>query len=186
MMRRATITRGVIVDAALGLVREQGHEGLSVRALASRLGCSTQPILYHFATMEEVREAVYQAADELHTTCLVTGLESSSDPLMCLGLNYVRFAHDEPRLFRFLFQTNAFGGQDMASMVAAPEVRQLVDMVAQAACMDELQARRVFLVMFVTAHGYASLLANNAVTYDEAQVACVLEAAYTGALQSEG
>jgi hypothetical protein len=98
----------------------------------------------------------------------------------------VRFAHDEPRLFRFLFQTDAFGGQDLGSMVAAPEVQELVEVVAQSAGMDEMQAQRVFLAIFVTAHGFASLVANNSLSYDEAQVAEVLEAAYTGALQTEG
>jgi len=105
---------------------------------------------------------------------------------MQLGLNYVRFAHEEPHLFRFLFQTNAFGGQDLTAMVAAPEVRGLVGIVAQSADMDIAQALQVFLTIFVAAHGFASLVANNSLQYDETQVAGVLEAAYSGALQMEG
>jgi hypothetical protein len=149
------------------------------------LGCSTQPVLYHFATMDEVRASAYRAIDELHTAYLMTGLESAADPLMQLGLNYVRFAHEESQLFRFLFQTNAFGGQDLTALVAAPEVGELVALVAQESGMEEAQAQRVFLTIFVAAHGYASLLANNALPFDEAQAASVLEAAYVGALQAE-
>ena len=186
MARTARITTDDIVTAAVELVRTQGHECLNVRALAAELGCSTQPILYRFATMGEVRDAAYQAIDKLHSAYLMDGLETAPDPLMQLGLNYVRFAHDEPHLFRFLFQTDAFGGQDLGSMVAAPEVGELVEVVAQSAGMDEAQARQVFLAIFVTAHGFASLVANNSLDYDEAQVSDVLEAAYVGALQAEG
>ena len=184
--RTARISPDDIVAAAVDLVRAQGHECLNVRALAAALGCSTQPILYRFATMGEVRDAAYQAVDELHSAYLMDGLETAQDPLMQLGLNYVRFAHDEPRLFQFLFQTDAFGGQDLGSMVAAPEVGELVEVVAQSAGMDEAQARQVFLAIFVTAHGFASLVANNSLSYDEALVAGVLEATYVGAMQGKG
>lgn len=186
MARTARISADNIVAAAVELVRTQGHECLTARTLAAELGCSTQPILYHFATMGEVKDAAYRAIDELHSTYLMDGLETAQDPLMQLGLNYVRFAHDEPRLFRFLFQTDAFGGQDLTSMVAAPELQEMVQVVAQSAGMDEAQARQVFLAIFVTAHGFASLVANNSLDYDEVQVAGVLEAAYVGALQEEG
>ena len=186
MPRKAEITREAMVQAAVALVREEGVEHLNVRALAARLGCSTQPILYQFGSMRKLRREAYAVADALHSDFITEGAEAAESPLMQLGLNYVRFAHEEPRLFRFLFQTDAFRGQDLTSLVAAPDASELVAMVAQAADMDETQARRVFLVIFVAAHGYASLLANNALTYDETQAAGVLEAAYAGALHREG
>lgn len=186
MARAARTTKDAIVAAAVELVRERGHESINARSLAATLGCSTQPVLYHFASMDEVRASAYRAIDELHTAYLMTGLESAADPLMQLGLNYVRFAHEESQLFRFLFQTNAFGGQDLTALVAAPEVGELVGVVAQEAGVDVARARQVFLAIFVAAHGYASLLANNALEYDETQVTDVLLAAYAGALQMEG
>ena len=104
----------------------------------------------------------------------------------CITLPRWTRSHEESQLFRFLFQTNAFGGQDLTALVAAPEVRELVGVVAQEAGVDVARARQVFLAIFVAAHGYASLLANNALEYDETQVTDVLLAAYAGALQMEG
>ena len=40
------------------LVREQGFEALTARNLSKRIGCSTQPILYHFADMKELRKVM--------------------------------------------------------------------------------------------------------------------------------
>ena len=181
MGRVARITKEAIIEVAVELIRTEGHERLNVRALAERLGCSTQPILYHFASMEEVRAAAYHAVDERHSAFLVAGLDTASEPLLQLGLNYVRFAYEEPRLFRFLFQTDAFGGQDLGALVAAPEVAALVGMVAREAGLDEAGARSAFLTMFVCAHGYASLLANNALPFDEGEASRVLEASFLGA-----
>ena len=185
MVRTARVSREDIVAAAVALVRAQGHECLNARALASAVGCSTQPILYHFATMDEVRSATYKVVDELHSAYLMSGLESAPQPLMRLGLNYVRFARDEPCLFRFLFQTNAFYGQELGSLVNAPEVGELVALVAQSTGLEEGQARQVFLAIFVVAHGFASLLANNAMPYDECSFGRVLLAAFQGALELE-
>ena len=52
MPPKAKVTREMILDAAFDLVRSEGQGALNVRALARRLVCSTQPILYNFATME--------------------------------------------------------------------------------------------------------------------------------------
>ena len=186
MARTARVTRDDIVSAAVELVRTKGHDALNVRALAAALGCSTQPILYHFSSMDEVRAATYQAVDERHTAFLMTGLADAPEPLLQLGLNYVLFAREEPRLFRFLFQTDAFGGQDLGSLVTAPQTAGLVSLVARSSGVDEGQAQRVFLSIFITAHGYASLLANNALAFDKEQITHVLTAAYYGALQAEG
>lgn len=184
MPARPKVTRDDIANAALAIVREEGHEHLTARAVAARLGCSTQPVLYHFASMDELRTATYQAADELHSTFLTDGIEGEEEPLLALGQNYVRFAHDEPQLFRFLVQSGAFDGKGLMTLVEDPALSSLVGMVQEATDLGADQAKAVFLAMFVAAHGFASLVANNAVSYDEAQVATVLEAAFIGALQS--
>lgn len=48
--------------------------------------------------------------------------------------------------------------------------------------MDAERTKRVFLTIALFAHGYASILANNGLDYDEALVASHLERAYRGAV----
>ena len=183
MSRTPTITREAILDAAVALVREEGHEQLNARALAARLGCSTQPVLYCFKTMDELRQEAYAVVDQLHTAFLMQGLDAGGDddPLLLLGLNYVRFACEEPRYFRFLFQTDGLGQQDMMALVADPGLAPLIQAVAQEANLEEDAARQAFLAIFATAHGFASLLANNALEYNEEQVASALTGSFLGA-----
>jgi len=63
MPPKARVTREDILNAAFDLIRAEGQEALSVRAVAKRLGCSTQPVLYNFATVEELKDAVYEKAE---------------------------------------------------------------------------------------------------------------------------
>ena len=48
--------------------------------------------------------------------------------------------------------------------------------------MDMERTREVFLIVALFAHGYASILAGNALAYDEAQVTDHLERVWNGAV----
>lgn len=166
MPPKIRITKEMIVDAGLRLVRDEGEAGLNARAVAQKLNCSTQPVMYNFATIEQLRQAVYAKADEYHSRYLLQ-LEGE-DPMLAIGRNYIRFAAQEPRLFRFLFQSNRFKGMDLSALIRDPALETLLEMVTDAAGISMEEARTLFRRMFVMAHGYASLLANNAMEYDEA------------------
>ena len=100
MPPRVRITREMVADAAFAVVRAEGHENLNARTIAKQLGCSTQPVLYSFRTVDEIRQAAYEKADSWHTGYIMPkGTEEN--PMLALGLNYVRFGHEEKNLFRF-------------------------------------------------------------------------------------
>lgn len=101
MPPKARITREMIVRAGFELVRANGFGGVSVRSIAERLHCSTQPVLYAFSTADEIRRAVYEETDRFHSEYLMNVRDG--DMLLGIGLNYIRFAIEEPNLFRFLF-----------------------------------------------------------------------------------
>lgn len=44
------------------------------------------------------------------------------------------------------------------------------------------QTKQVFLTVFLFAHGYASIIANNSMKYDEAVIDSQLQQAYRGAI----
>ena len=184
MPPKAKITRDMILDAAFELVRTQGQGSLNVRTLAKRLGCSTQPILYNFATMEELMDDLYQKADAYHTASILPRAGEGPDALLMLGLNYVRFGHEEKHLFRFLFESNRFGGMDLDALLRGPGVGDLIAILAGGLGCGAAQAQKVFLTFFAVAHGPASLLANNAMAYDENECAQMLETVFRGALAS--
>ena len=178
MPPKVRVTKKMILDASFDIVRKEGHENLNARRIAERLGCSTQPVLYNFKTVDEIREEVYRIADEYHSDYIMPDEEVDQDPLLALGLNYIRFGHEERYLFRFLFQTNQFGGMNMDALINDPQLSAVIGIMAESMECGEAEAREMFLLFFVAAHGYASLLANNAMEYDEEQSVKMLETMY--------
>lgn len=184
MPPKVRVTKKMILDAAFDLVRKEGHENLNARRIAECLGCSTQPILYNFKTVDEIREETYRIADEYHTGYIMPEEKTNIDPLLSLGLNYIRFGYEEKHLFRFLFQTNQFGGMDMNTLMNNPELAAIIGLVAKSIDCNETDARELFLTFFVVAHGYASLMANNTMEYDEEQSEKILKTVFRGMLSS--
>ena len=173
----AKITREMIIRAGLAVVRAEGAEGLNVRRVAAALGCSTQPVMYHYRTMEALRQDVYAAADALHTEALMRKGDGDS-PMLTIGLNYLRFAREEPRLFRFLFQTDQFRGQSLGDLLAGPAIAPFTEPLALESGLPLSRAETVFRGLFAAVHGLASLLANNAMAWDEAACTALLATLY--------
>ena len=185
MPPKARITREMIVQAGFVIVRENGADALNARTVAQQLGCSTQPVLYQFATVEEVRRAVFAHADKFHSEYIMQGLEESEMPMLRLGLNYIRFAAEEGRLFRFLFQSSGLSSGNVMELIDAPVLSPMLDMLRQAAGVTPEAARRIFLQLFLTSHGYASLLANTPMPYNENEAVLLLGSAFSGACAAE-
>ena len=179
MPPKVKITRKMIEDASFEIVRKEGHENLNARTIANHLNCSTQPVLYSFRTVDEIREAAYSMADKYHVEYIMPD-ETDENPFLTLGLNYVRFGHEEKNLFRFLYQTDKFGGMDIDTLMGAPGLLEILNVVAKEVNCDIDEARELFLTFFSVAHGLASLLANNSMKYDEEQITRMLKKVFYG------
>ena len=62
MPPKSRIPREMILEAAYAIAREHGVEAVNARAIATRLGCSTQPVLYAFTRMENIIQEIYRMA----------------------------------------------------------------------------------------------------------------------------
>ena len=179
MPPKVKVTKQMVTEASFEVVRASGHQNLSARTIAERLGCSTQPVLYSFKTVDEIREAAYEMADAYHTSYIMPK-ETDRDPMLALGLNYVRFGHEEKNLFRFLFQTDKFGGMNVDALFNDPNLSAVIEVMAEGLACGPDEAREMFLTFFCVAHGLASLLANNSMPYEEGLCRKMLENVFFG------
>ncbi len=181
MPPKPKITMDMIVDAAVEVVRQDGFENINARTVASHLHCSTQPVMYHFATIDSLKKAALTRVDHLHTEYLMTILEDQ-DPILGIGLNYIRFAVEEPQLFRFLFQSGYAKENNLTQMIDSEELIPVIAAMQEGTGMDMKRTKEVFLLVALFAHGYASIIANNHLEYDEKLIAMHLEKAWNGAM----
>ena len=182
MPAKAKVTKEMIVDAAFAVAREAGAEKINARTVSARLHCSTQPVMYHFATIEALKRAAYAKADQYHSDYLMDLNRPPTGMLLGIGMNYIRFAIEEPHLFRFLFQSDFFSGSTLLELINAPELAPVLSAMQAALQLKMEQTKQVFLTVFLFAHGYASIIANNSLKYDEALVHSHLEQAYRGTI----
>ena len=175
MPKKPTTTKEAMIEGAFRLVREQGHEALTARNLASFLGCSTQPIMYQFPNMELLRELTYQKADEFHSEYILNARD-----FLEIGLRYVQFAEEEPQLFKFLFQSGRFSGLSLEDLIRAPETAGVLTAVSAEEELTPEDAVAFFEPLAAVVHGYASLIANNAMKYDPGAVRSALIAIAEG------
>ena len=161
MPKKPTTTKEAMLEGAFRLIRENGHDYLTARNLAAFLGCSTQPVMYQFPNLDTLRDLTYQKADAFHSEYILAGAD-----LLEMGLRYIRFAEEEPNLFRFLFQSGRFSGSSMEDLIKAPEAADILSAVSEEAELTTEEAATFFEPLAALVHGYASMIANNAMKYD--------------------
>ncbi len=151
MPPKPKITKDMVVDAAFEVVRETGAEYINARTVAKKLNCSTQPVMYHFATIEELKKAAYAKADVYHSEYLMNIKSPQGGVMLGIGLNYIRFAIEEPHLFRFLFQSNFFTGTTLLEMIDAEELFPVLSAMQGAVGGSIEQVKEIFITIFLEA-----------------------------------
>lgn len=173
MPPKAKISREMVINAAYEIVRECGEDGLNARSIAEKLNCSTQPVLYCFKTMDEIRKSVYEMADEYHSIYLMRNIEDGKNPMSTIWKNYIRFSVNEKNLFRFLFQSDSFSGK-MQGLIEDERLIPIMRIMSGQMGINMIDAKKAFAALYYPVHGIASLLANNSIEYHEEEFEAVI------------
>ena len=103
MPRSAFFSKETIAAAGLEIIRNQGVEALTARALSKQLGCSLSPIFTVFKDMDEIHTAVRQAAAALFADYVKDVLDYQP-AFKEYGMRLVRFAKEEQNIFQLFFE----------------------------------------------------------------------------------
>lgn len=179
MPRKPSTTREQIIEGAFRLVRREGISALTARNLAGELGCSTQPVMYQFPNLSELKDLVYEKADAFHTEYI-----TENKDFLEIGLRYIRFACEETNLFVFLFQSGRFDGMNLGTLAHQSADNTIVRAASRDLEMNEPEALDAFEILFAMVHGYACLAAGNALEYDEQTLRKNLTAAAEGLMKN--
>lgn len=182
MPPKVKITKEMILDAAFEIARTEGADKITARSISEKLNCSTQPVLYHFQSIEEIKNAVYRQADEYHTGYIMHMEQDCENPMLAIGMNYIKFAMEESHLFRFLFQSNEFSGTGILELMDMEELSPILNILQQELEASNEEAKEIFATLFIFVHGYASMFANNTMVYDEADLITKLTKVFYGAV----
>lgn len=170
-------TKEEIISAAVEVVRKNGADGLTARALAAKLGCSVKPIFGAFKNMEEVRTEVIKAAEKIYRDRLAKSIENKNiPPYKATGTEYIKFAKDDRELFKLLFMRSRISEEDREAEETAP----LIALIQKSTGFDEKTAFLFHLETWVFVHGIATMIATDYLEWDDEFISRSLSDCFLG------
>ena len=178
---KVKVTRDAIIETAVTLTRKQGADSINARNIAAALNCSTQPIFSNFDTMNALRLSVVIKATELFKQYNIQEIELHHSPeYKAYGMSYIRFAKEEPELFKLLFM------RDRKDISESPEslfFDQMVSVVQGNTGLGVDAANLFHLEMWAFVHGIATMYATGYLDLDWSLVSQMLSDAYQGLIK---
>ena len=173
MAPKNKFTKEEMTEAALRVVRANGIDCLTAKAIADELGTSTRPIFTAFGSMDEVRQAVYAAAVRVYDGYTSAGLKENI-PFLGVGKSYIRFAKEEPELYRFLFltrtQENEYGAIKSMQHLQAHVRPAMMDIYHITAGEADVYFRDLWLA----AHSLSTLIVTGDCPYSDREIGQIL------------
>lgn len=161
MPPRAKFSRDEIVETALVIVRKDGIQALTARALGEKLGSSARPVFTVFQNMEEVQDEVLKAARALYKGYIDKGLQETP-AFRGVGRQYILFAIEEPKLFQLLFMAEQERIPELGEvlMLIDESYERILASVEISYGLTGSDAERLYQHMWIYSHGIASLCAS--------------------------
>ncbi len=160
MPPKAKFTRDEIIEAALSIVKTEGFEALTSRALGKHLGSSARPVFTVFQSMDEIQQAVIESAKALYKEYVDQGL-TWEHPFKGVGTQYILFSVKEPKLFQLLFMTEQPQVPDLSGVLPLIEESygEILLSIQNDYGISEQSAQRLYHHLWIYTHGIATLCA---------------------------
>ena len=183
-------TREQIISVALYLLRKGGIVAVTARAIGEELCSSPKVIFSLFEDMGEVKYEMTAAAKALYKSYVEKGLEQDP-PFKGVGMSYIKFAIEEPQLFRLLFM------QENASVPRLDDVLLLIEnsyelilqSIETSYGFTRETAEEIYRHLWIYSHGIATLIATRVCYFSLEEISRMLSEVFKGILiqyKSEG
>lgn len=173
MAPKNKFTKEEMAEAALRVVRTKGIDGLTAKTMADELGTSTQPIFTGFGSMDGVKQEVYAAAVRVYDGYANAGLKDKI-PFLGVGMQYIRFAREEPELYRLLFLTRT-KGQECSTMKSMQHLQELVRPTLMSIYhVSAEEAGLYFRDLWLVVHSLSTLIVTGDCPYSDQEIGQIL------------
>ena len=181
MPPKPKLTKEEITVMALTLIKEEGVEALTARELGKRLGVSSTPIFTVFRNMDEVKEAA-RALCYTEFEKQLSDIESYTPAFKRVGMLTVRYAINQPEMFKLLFMQAHTGEQGFESTFhdLGDVGKKCIRLLQRDYEVSEEDARRLFEAMWLYTFGLGAMCAMRVCQFSEEEVAVRLGQAFVG------
>ena len=170
MPTKIRISKEMILDAAFEIVRKDGMEKLSNRELANKLNCSIRPIYYQFENVEEMQKELYLKIEQYFYKFILENMVEEIPKYKQVGINYIKFAKKEKKLFQTLFMTDVGLTPDAFILKAGEDYKEIEKFIKISANIKEEDIKDFHTKMWIFCHGIATLVANDTIKLTDNQI----------------
>lgn len=153
--------RQAAIDAAVREVRAHGHTGLSLKALADKLGVAGPALYRHFENRRALLHEVAQVGYEVFEARLSEAADAHADAwgaLLAMAHAYVEIAMAYPHWFRLQFLSAPEERPRPDIERAPPRYRDKIGRLLAQELGDKALAQDVYLGSWAAVHGLAVLV----------------------------
>ncbi len=185
MPPKAKFTKEEIVEAALIIVRTDGFDALTSRALGACLGSSARPIFTVFQSMEEVQQAVIESAKALYKEYVRKGL-TEEHPFKGVGTQYILFSVNEPKLFQLLFMTEQTSIPDLSGVLPLIEesYEEILLSIQNDYGISKCLSERLYHHLWIYTHGIATLCATKMCRFTGEEISSMITEVFMSILKN--
>lgn len=154
-----------IVRAALELLIEKGNAGVTIKTVADRLGCSTQPISRQFGSMGGLRRELIKAAERYAFEKYYDVGGNALAAFEKSGWGAIDLAINEPNLYRFLYMGESERRVE-GGFSTIPRSEESRTRLAELLQITPQEADKFITTMILYTQGVATIIAAKAVRED--------------------
>lgn len=171
MPPKVKTTKEMVVNAAFEITRADGIEAVNAKSVANYLNCSTQPVMYNFATIEDLKLTVFDKAFAYMKEKVVFPKGKKSEyPMREVGLDYIAFARNEPNIFKLLFESGYAIRCPVDDLGVDLDFQPVIEAFAEFLHTSIEEARAEWLIRYFMVHGIACRIVNQKVDYSDEQL----------------
>lgn len=170
MPTKIKISKEMILDSAFSIVREYGIEKLSNRELANQLKCSIRPIYYQFENVEELQKELYQKIEKYFYQFLLDNMVEDIPQYKQVGINYIKFAKKEKKLFQTLFMSEIGLTPNAFVTKAGDDYKEIEKLIKISTNLENEDIKDFHTKMWIFCHGIATLVANDTIYLTDNQI----------------
>ena len=170
MPTKIRISKDMILDAAFEIVRQDGMEKLSNRELANKLKCSIRPIYYQFENVEEMQKELYIKIEKYFYKFLLDNMLKEIPQYKQVGINYIKFAKKEKKLFQTLFMSDTGLTPDAFVSKDGDDYEEIAKLIKISTNLKDNDIKDFHTKMWIFCHGIATLVANGTIKLTDNQI----------------
>lgn len=167
MPPKEKITKEMILKAAFQITREKGFDSVNSRSLAKAIGCSTQPVFSHYASMSDFKEDFHKYLGKYFDEYATSRAEQAENFSREIGRAYISFARNESNLFQILFMSEYFGLNGFSDMFADEGNIEAARGLSAKHGISLEAGKSLYMKSWIFLHGIASMIATKSINISD-------------------